>query len=306
MSPNVAVLIVNWNTCDLLAACLASVQAHTQGLNVQMLVVDNASTDTSVEMVHERYPEALLLANTDNIGFVSGNNQAYAASDPSMHFVLLLNSDAELLPGALKTMVDWLEAYPKAGACGPLTLNTDGTLQPTWSRFPTVWDEMRGIQDRRFLNSRRSPRSDVSSMRALPGPQPTGWVGGSCLLVRREAIERDLEGVLLDPVFSMYSEETDLCFRLQRRGWEVFFVPTAEVIHHGGQSSKQSSLRTLTLMYQSKTLFFQRHYGSSHALRLRLGLALMAALKWLILALKGPAGGEQRRRQGAVLRALWG
>lgn len=304
--PDIAVIIINWNTRDLLAACLRSLPAGAQGMRVQAVVVDNASADGSAEMVQEQFLEVHLIASATNSGFVGGNNMGYAACDPGARYVLLLNSDAELRPCALRAMVDWLDAHPRAGACGPLTLNSDGTLQPTWGRFPTIGAELRGTPDRRFLGQRRAPKLDVATVRLLPEPMPTGWLGGSCLLVRRAAIDGDLSGVLLDPVFQMYSEETDLCFRLQQQGWGVFFVPGAEVVHHGGRSSRQMPLRTLTLLYQSKTLFFQRHYGSSRTLLLRAALSAAAALKWLVLSLRGSAGAEQRERQHAVLRALWG
>ena len=301
--PDVAALIINWNTCGLLAECLDSVAAHADGLRVQSVVVDNSSSDDSAGMVRQRHPEALLIANTENAGFVRGNNQAYAASDPHTRYVLLLNSDASLRPGALRALVLWMDEHPAAGACGPLTLNTDGSLQATWSRFPTVWNEMRGRQDRRFLGQVRAPRLHAATIRALSAAQATDWVGGSCLLVRRAALDRDLNGVLLDTAFQMYSEETDLCFRLKRSGWAVYFVPGAEVVHHGGRSSRQMPLRTLVLMYQSKILFFRRHYGSLRTAQLKAGLALTAGLKWLVLGLLGKTG-EPRGRQRAVLDAL--
>lgn len=297
-----AVLIINWNTRGLLAECLDAVVAA--GLRVQTVVVDNASSDGSAGMVRERFPGTLLIANDENVGFVRGNNQAYAACDPRARYILLLNSDAAPKSGALRALVDWMDAHPAAGACGPLTLNSDGSLQATWSRFPTVSSEIRGAQDRRFLGSRRPPPLAASSLAALP-PQATDWVGGSCLLVRRAAVDRDLGGVLLDTAFQMYSEETDLCFRLKCAGWAVYFVPQAAVVHHGGQSSRQMPLRTLVLMYRSKVLFFQRHYGPIRTALLRAGLALTAGLKWLVLGLLGKTG-ERRGRQRAVLAALWG
>ena len=102
----------------------------------------------------------------------------------------------------------------------------------------------------------------------------------------------------------MYSEETDLCFRLKRSGWPVYLVPQAEVLHHGGQSSRQMALQTLTLLYRSKVLFFRRHYGPFRTAQLTSGLAVMAALKWLALGAMGKTG-EPRQRQRAVLNALW-
>ena len=304
-APDVAVLVVNWNTRVLLAACLHSVMQESEGLRVQTVVVDNASTDDSAAMIRDRFSDTLLIASKKNTGFVGGNNQAYAASDPRTRFVLLLNSDAELRPGALRTLIAWMDAHPAAGACGPLLLNPDGSLQPSWSRFPTVGSEMRGGQDRRFLGERRAPRLTADALRALPSAQPTDWVGGACLLVRRAAIDRDLGGILLDPTFAMYSEETDLCFRLKRCGWPIYLVPQAESLHHGGQSSRQMALQTLALLYRSKVLFFARHYGPARAVQLKSALSLLAALKWLVLSAIGKSG-EPRQRQRAVLDALRG
>ena len=300
-APDVAVLVVNWNTCALLAECLDAVAADADGLRVQTVVVDNASSDDSVGMVRERFPEVRLIAGRENVGFVGGNNRAYASCDKEARYVLMLNSDAALRPGALRALVGWMDAHPAAGACGPLLLNSDGSLQASWSRFPSVWGEICGSQDRRFLGARRAPRPEADAIRALPAAQPTDWVGGACLLARRAAIDRDLGGVLLDPAFQMYSEETDLCFRLKRCGWAVYFVPQAEVTHHGGQSSRQMPLRTLVLLYRSKVLFFRRHYGSLKTAQLKVGLAGLAALKWLLPV---PRGGERRQRQRAVLDAL--
>ena len=150
-----------WSSTGTPAPCWppawSSVARESDGLRVQTVVVDNASTDGSPEMVREQFPDALLLANAHNAGFVGGNNQAYAACDPNARHVLLLNSDTELRPGALRTLVAWMDAHPASGACGPLLLNSDGSLQPSWSRFPTVWSEMRGVQDRRFLGRAAPP-----------------------------------------------------------------------------------------------------------------------------------------------------
>ncbi len=141
---DVAVLVVSWNTRDLLAECLQSVQDNTGDLTVQTVVVDNASTDGSAEMVRTQFPSVLLLALQDNTGFVGGNNTAYRSLPTAPRCILLLNPDARLQPGTLAALVSWMDAHPEAGACGPLTLNPDGTLQLSWTRFPTVWSEIRG------------------------------------------------------------------------------------------------------------------------------------------------------------------
>ncbi len=307
--PDVAAIIVNWNTCALLADCLRSVAANSDGLSVRTIVVDNASADGSALMVRTSFPDVTLLALSENLGFVGGNNRAYAQVGADARYVLLLNPDAALRPGSLQTLIAWMDAHPDVGACGPLTLNTDGTLQPSWTRFPTVWGEMHGRHDRHL--GTRVPPLDAQTLRGVPGAARVDWVSGACLLVRNAALINDLGGVLFDPAFQMYSEETDLCYRLSRAGWPTFFVPQAEVVHHYGQSSRQAPLRTFRLLYRSKLLFFRKHYRARRPALLKAGLSLIGGLKWLVFALLGmpPSSRRetlrtQRQRMSAALGLL--
>jgi GT2 family glycosyltransferase len=309
--PDVVVLIVNWNTRTLLAECLTALEC-VQGLCVQTIVVDNASSDDSAGMVRTQFPGVRLLALSENLGFVAGNNHAYRETDPAARYVLLLNPDAILRPRSLETLAAWMEAHPQAGACGPLTLNPDGTLQPSWTRFPTVWSEIRGHHERRFRGPTQPSELSAEGVRALPDALPVDWVSGACLLVRRTALSRDLEDVLFDPAFQMYSEETDLCYRLRRNDWPTYFVPQAEVVHHYGQSSKQAPVRTACLLYRSKLLFFRKHYGTGRAGLLQAGMGAASAAKWAIFRLlslpPSPRRGYlqgQSARQRAVLLSMW-
>lgn len=305
-----AVLIVNWNTGALLMECLQSVAQNSDGLAVQTIVVDNASSDDSVPMVRSRYPDVTLLALSENLGFVGGNNRAYRQIDAEARYVLLLNPDAALRPQALPTLIAWMDGHPDAGACGPLTLNTDGTLQPSWTRFPTVWGEMHGRDNRRL--GRKTPILEADALRRLPEAERVDWVSGACLLLRNAAIRKDLGGVLFDPEFQMYSEETDLCYRLNRAGHPTFLVPQAEVVHHYGQSSRQAPVRTIRLLYQSKLLFFRKHYGARRTALLKAGLGAIWGLKWVLYTLLGLLPSRRRTalaaqldRQRAVLGLLW-
>lgn len=298
---DIVALIVNWNTRELLAQCLTALQVRTGLLLVSAVVVDNASDDGSAEMVRTMFPHVHLLAMAENMGFVGGNNRAFAASDAA-RYVLLLNPDAILSSGALETMAAWMDAHLDAGACGPLLLNTDRTIQLSWSRFPTLRREFWGGHDRRFAGQTREPDLSLSAIRALPEPIRVDWVSGACLMVRRDIVMREFDGMLLDPAFHMYSEETDLCLRLAKAGYHTYFVPQAEAVHHYGQSSKQAQARTLGLLFQSKYLFFRKHYGSGQELLLRLMVAVTGCLKWVaFVLLRSP---DQRDRQWAVLQSL--
>ncbi len=294
----VAVLIVNWNTRALLRECLQSVVDAS--VPVEVIVADNASQDGSTEMVTQDFPAVRLLALTENVGFVRGSNHAFAEADSAAPYVLLLNPDAALCPGALQTLTDWMDAHPDAGACGPLLLNPDDTVQPSWTRFPTLVSELTGRHDRRF-RAARLPRLSVDALRALPEALRVDWVSGACILLRRAALDQ-LGGGLFDPALEMYSEETDLLYRLDQAGWPTSFVPSASVVHHSGQSSRQDSERAVRLLYRSKLLFFRKHYGPARAGLLRAALAILASLKWAVYALTGQASG--RARQQAVLRGL--
>lgn len=310
-SPDVAVLVVSWNTRELLAECLQSVEDSRAGLAVQTLVVDNASSDGSAERVRAQFPAVRLLALQDNLGFVGGNNLAYQSLDTLPRYVLLLNPDARLRPGALAAMVSWMDAHPKAGACGPLTLNPDGSLQLSWTRFPTVWSEIRGRHDRCFGPGATRVPLTADTLRRLPDAQAVDWVSGACVLIRGQVLAHELSGVLFDPDFQMYSEETDLCYRLRRAGYQTFFMPQAEVVHHYGKSSGQAQMRTLRLLYRSKFLFMRKHYGPGPERVLKIGVALTSGAKWLSFALLGSLPtprrdvlAVQRDRQRAVLSAL--
>lgn len=310
-APDAAVLVVNWNTRDLLAECLQSVIDNAQGLSVHTVVVDNASSDGSAEMVRAQFPNVRLLALPDNLGFVGGNNLAYRSLDTLPRYVLMLNPDARLLPGALPQMVSWMDAHPHAGACGPLTLNTDDTLQLSWTRFPTVWSEIWGRHDRQLGPGTAGISLTADALRRVPDAQAVDWVSGACLLVRGQVLARDLGGVLFDPDFQMYSEETDLCRRLRRAGYQTFFLPQAEAVHHYGKSSGQAQARTLRLLYRSKFLFMRKHCGPMAEALLKLGVGSTSGAKWLVFAALGslptPQRGAlaaQRDRQRAVLSAL--
>ncbi|MDH4136450.1 MAG: glycosyltransferase family 2 protein, partial [Anaerolineae bacterium] len=253
MIPDVSIIIVNWNTKDLLAQCLQSVYDTVSDLAFEVIVVDNASTDGSPTMVRDHFPQARLIENRKNEGFARANNQAICASHG--RYLLLLNSDTITQPGALEAMVHFADRHPEAGIVGCKLLNADGSLQPSWAQFPTFCSELMGHNFRR-----RRPMADGLAYEV-------DWVGGACLLARRKAIEM-VE--LLDEDFFMYSEETDWCFRMVRNGWKVYYLPGAEVIHFGGGSSQRASDEMLMQLYQSKLRFFRKHYGALPALGLRL------------------------------------
>lgn len=262
MQPDLSIIIINWNTCDLLANCLDSI-AHTRGdLDLEIIVIDNASDDGSQAMIRQRYPHVRLIANQANTGFARANNQGLAVSQG--RYSLLLNSDTIVLPGSLPALVDIADNYTDSGIIGCKLLNSDGSLQESWASFPTFWSEILG---RNFRAGRL-----VDETHHL---YDVDWVGGACLLVRPAAIEA-VGG--LDESFFMYSEEVDWCFRMRQQGWQVYYLASAKIIHLGGGSASRASTTQLIRLYESKIRFFAKHYGTWQATLLRYSLVFVNIL----------------------------
>ncbi|MEZ4731875.1 MAG: glycosyltransferase family 2 protein [Caldilineaceae bacterium] len=253
-----SIIIVNWNTRELLAACLASVAvevAHFPADQVETLVIDNASHDDSVVMVQTRFPWVRLLQNRSNVGFAVANNQAMQVARG--RYILLLNSDTEVLPHAFTTLVAYMETEPTVGAAGSRYVNRDGSLQPSCYPAPTLLRELW-----RMFHLDRIYAFGVYAMTtwSMDTPRPVDIVQGASLLLRRAVLE---EVGLFDTDYFMYTEEVDLCHRIRRAGWQIYFVPTSCIIHYGGQSTRQAALTMFMQLYRSKILYFRKHHGAS-------------------------------------------
>jgi GT2 family glycosyltransferase len=248
---DVSIVLVSWNTRQLLLDCLEALPAALGNLRADVWVVDNGSSDGSVAAVQHAYPGVRLIPNLENRGFAAANNQAIRAS--TGRYVLLLNSDTIPQPGSIAALARFLDQQHTAGIVGARLLNADRSLQPSWAAFPRTWAEIIGKQRR--TRRRYATNNDTIAY-------SVDWVGGACLLIRRTTIEQI--GVL-DERFFMYCEEMDWCLRAKRRGWQICYLPTACVIHLGGQSSRQASTRMKAELYRSKALFFAKHYGHRRA-----------------------------------------
>ena len=264
--PDFSIIVVNWNTRDLLRQCLASVYSEPAEVTLDVIVVDNGSSDDSQEMVRREFPAVRLVENEANVGFAAANNQAMRIA--LGRIFLLLNSDAYLLPGALDKLARFMDSAPQAAVVGPQVLNPDGTIQPSCFRFPTLLD----IGFESFFLTRLFPRSDLFNRRNLGGfdrrsLREVDWVSGACLAVRREVAE---EAGPMDEGFFMYAEEADWCLRIRESGHRIFFYPGAEGIHHGGQSAKHIRAEMLPRGFASRFRYFEKHYGRGYARAIRL------------------------------------
>jgi GT2 family glycosyltransferase len=264
--PALLILIVSWNTRDLLRDCLRSLQpeAHPEW---DVLVVDNASTDDSVAMVRREFPTVRLIENERNAGYARANNQGLRAS--TAPYALLLNSDTRATPVAIQGLIAFMEAHPEAGAVSPRLLRADGTAQPfAFGGDPTLSDLLRRAALR--VTAGRSLH-DWATERT----QSVDWISGACLLARRTAIE---QVGLLDEDFFMYFEDNDWCLRLRRAGWKTYYDPAQAIVHLGGQSLARNP-QAQTAYETSLRHFYRKHYGAAAELVLRMLLPVYSRMR---------------------------
>jgi GT2 family glycosyltransferase/glycosyltransferase involved in cell wall biosynthesis len=265
-SIDLSVVIVNWSTREDLRVCLTSLAAATAGLAAETLVVDNASSDGSAEMVRESFPSVELIENRRNAGFARANNQAFARARG--RYILLLNPDTVVNGEALRGLLDFMDRTPGAGAAGLQLRFPDGRLQNSYDSFPTFGSELLSKHLLRALFPARYP-----SKRVIPqGPLPVDIVIGACLILRQQVVET-LRG--FDEGYFLFVEEADLCFRIRRAGWEIYHLPHLSIVHNAMASKAQANAHAAIEYARSSYRFYPRCLG----LRKAVVLAVLKALK---------------------------
>lgn len=302
---DLSIIIVNWNTRDLLAKCLRDVETTVKNVSYETWVVDNASGDGSPEMVRRDFPNVRLIANTENVGFARANNQAMQAAEG--RYILLLNSDAFVKERTIDHMVAFLDERPQAGMAGCKLLYEDGRLQPSCYRFPTLWSELVIA----FGLDKLFPKNPLFGGYAM-----TDWdygdvrevdvIMGAFMLARAEAVQ---QVGLMDESFFMYSEEVDWCYRFKQAGWKVYFTPEVETVHLWGGSSRAVKVETLLRLYRSRVQFFRKHYGGTAAALYKLILGINCLIRIVpgaLYYLPRPASRPKHAAFRQLLRALPG
>lgn len=247
-----SIIIVSYNVRQLLLDCIKSVIDTCGGINYEIIVVDNTSSDGSVDSVRESFPQVCVIANKDNVGFARANNQGYEVSRGK--FILLLNPDTIVKPGAIQSVLDFLKNTPDAGLAGCRLLNPDGSLQKSIKRFPSIREHIGGIF---FVD--KLPHFNAIHCRA--SPFAIDYCSGAFMMVRKEVLGRM---PILNPEYFMYSEEKDLSLRLKRKGWKTYFVPFGEVIHFGGQSTRLMPEKMYLQLQKSQLQFFSLSYKGAY------------------------------------------
>jgi len=272
---DVSVILVNWNGCALLERALSALFTTTHKVAMQVIVVDNASSDGSVAMVRQQFPQTTLLVNSKNVGFARANNQALELVEG--RYILLLNTDAFVHEGTVDGMVAFMDAHPDAGSVGCRLYYEDGTLQRSCFAFPTLATELWNalFLDRLFSKSRYFGKYqmtywDMSDTRSVDS------LMGACLMVRSDVVRRI---GLFDEQFFMYSEEIDLCYRIQKEGLKNYYLPRFSAIHLWGGSSRRIRRESFLRLYQSRVKFFRKHYGEEIVQRYKMVLFFSAFVR---------------------------
>ena len=304
---DLSIIIVNRNTRELLRECLDSIAAAPDAVRREVIVVDNGSADGSAEMVEGSFPTVHLIRNATNTGFAYPNNQGLAIS--SGRHVFLLNSDTVVKPHAMDRLVEFMDANPDVGACGPLIRYPDGRLQRSCRTFPTLWVHACDMLflDRCFPRSRWFGNQETwfDHQRTAPVDQPMG----AALLVRREVVNSVGP---LDERFRIYYNDVDWCYRIHRAGWKIYFVHDAEIIHHQGVTTRSENRQLELTAEMTRNLFdyYRKHYGAHGLFWFRLLTVMGFSFRRLLFAVPGLLWRtEAMRRRIAflrgTLRAAW-
>lgn len=260
--PDISICIVSLEAADFLRAALQSIQANSDGLALEVIVVDNGSQDGTAEMLASEFPQVQVIRNARNEGFARPSNQAMRAGRG--RYLLLLNPDTLVLPGALRSLLEFMETNPQVGICGPKILNRDGSLQTPCRRgVSRPWNTLTY-----FLGlAKRFPKSKLFSGYTMTYldenlTHPVDGVSGACMLIRRAVTEQ--VGYFDEAIFA-YQEDADLCFQVHKAGWQVYYVPAAQIIHYGGRGgSRVEPLRAILEWHRSYYYFYRKNLAQDY------------------------------------------
>lgn len=282
---DVTITVVSWNTTKMLWKCLRSIEQSGTKCSIEVHVVDNASTDGSAEMVRQEFPQALLIANQDNLGFAKANNQSWRQAKG--RYWLLLNSDAELRPGALDALIEFMDRHPRAGLATARLVNSDGSPQHCAQPNPSIWRTLiESLRLHKLLPARLRGRIWLGPYWTYDETIRVGWTWGTALIARREAVEQ--VGPLSEEFF-MYGEDLEWCLRMRRSGWEIWYCAEAEALHYGGQSSvlRWSDSKKMQIVLDNVYRAIEYHRGGLYVKALQAATLFALGMEWLAGRIRG-------------------
>lgn len=303
MSPELSILIVNWNGKALLKSCLESLVRESSGLDAEIIVVDNGSSDGSPEMVREHFKEVKLIRNRENVGFARGNN--IGLRECYGEWVCLVNSDVEVKTGSIRSMVSHMREHPEVGMMGPKVMNLASGIQPNYREFPSLWNFFcRALALDKFFPASRIFGGTFMDYFDGAGMRTVDVIAGTFWLLRRKALD---EAGWLDEDFFMYGEDLDLCKRFKKSGWEIVYFPEAEIMHHDGGSSQNDPVRFFIEQQRSNWLYWKKHHhpisGAGFLLILLLH-QMLRTIAWSVLLMANFRGENHQERKLKVKRSL--
>jgi GT2 family glycosyltransferase len=270
-----SVIIVNYNARQHLENCLKSLFENTRLRPIDVWVVDNASSDDSVEMVQKRFPEVQVIASKENRGFGAANNEALRQAKGRYH--LLLNNDTLVQPNAIDTMIRIMNEHHEVGVLGPLLRNEDGTVQISYGSRVGFFSEFSQKRLSARYEAGNPKARDLIESRARIESHPD-WVTGACMMLRADLPE---EVRFFDEKFFMYLEDADLCARIRQEGFQILYSPEAEIIHLRGKSVEENSVRVALEYRRSQLHYYSKHYGRNAVRLLKAYLLSKGLLGWL-------------------------
>jgi len=287
-----SIIIVSYNTRDMLGACLESIQKSSPD-HVTVYVVDNASSDQSADMVAEKYPDVVLIRNSKNVGFAEANNQALKLIQAS--YIMLLNADTVMLPDTIRKVISFMDDHTDIGVSGCKLLNTDLTLQPSATSYPSALKDTIAIALKgSFLSNNPTSRKWMSKLAKLLGFSASrfddhsrikeiGFPRGACMIIRKKALD---QVGLLDPDYFFTGEEMDLCYRIKKNKWRIVYFPDAAIIHHDHGSSNHMMGKVFVQTRKSALLFYMKHYFPIHTILMKVMVSCVLLIHCMILTLR--------------------
>lgn len=299
MTAELSIVVLSWNTCDLLRECLRSVCGRDHGLELEVIVVDNASEDDSADMVAAEFPAVRLLRNDRNEGYARGNNIGVKVATADL--VLLLNSDTEIRGDALRQLVEFLRTHPEHGAVAPRLVSLDGTVQRSCMRFPGLkvaflYDSLLDRMLGKTRTIRRYFMEDFDHLGSRDVDQPPG----AAFLVRREVIDR--VGLLDEDLF-LFFNDVDYCRRIQRAGYRIHYLAEAEILHHIGRST--SKFKDFVSEWQvNRVRYYRKHHGFVGVLVVKLALLLRGGEELAKIYCGKLPGADKKVAMGDIRRVM--
>ena len=273
---DLTICIVNWNTRDILRKCLQSIYTYSEDLAIEIIIVDNASTDGTVGQFKSEYPDVLIIENKNNIGFGRANNQAIHQSRGK--YILLLNPDIILIEPCLTEMINFLKNHSKVGCVGTKLINTDNRIQKSYFKtFPTPFNQFKEGMLLNRLKNIISPKDKDTQNRF-----EVAWLVGACMMFKSELL-KTLRG--FDEQYFMFGEDVDLCYQLKKIGFKIYYLNDIKMLHHHAVSSKQQVKRyfSAVLQKESRYKFMKKNYGNSKAVFFRLGWFFSGLMRVILL-----------------------